>query len=190
MCRNPTTCKVSRLGARSPRQPALPCCPLVCIPCLAPNSGWRASVFLSACHSVCYLFVSMPNTVGLMCSGAALPADQLQSLAAAVQASCVTFCTACHAMTATAGSTLKDSLVKLAQGLVIACLGLVREMVSMLSATAAASLGSCHTRVTLLLCERSHSPVSKQLHVVFAAHCRDCGVRGGVGEWAWCTAAA
>jgi hypothetical protein len=65
-----------------------------------------------------------------MCSGDTPPADQLASLAHALQQSCVAFCTSCHTLTAVAGPTLKAALVKLAQDVVNPCLMLVKEMVS------------------------------------------------------------
>lgn len=64
-----------------------------------------------------------------MCSGGAPPADQQLTLATALQRSCVAFCTVCHAATAAAGPSLKDSLTKLAQDLVNPCLALVKDMV-------------------------------------------------------------
>ena len=71
-----------------------------------------------------------------MCSGGAPPKDQQVSLATALQRSCVTFCIACHALTAAAGPSLKDSLTKLAQNMVNPCLALLKDMVSPLSASA------------------------------------------------------
>lgn len=66
--------------------------------------------------------------IGLMCAGGAPPADQQLSLATALQRSCVAFCIVCHAATAAAGPSLKDSLTKLAQDLVNPCLALVKDM--------------------------------------------------------------
>lgn len=51
------------------------------------------------------------------------------SLAAALQRSCVAFCTLVHAATAAAGPSLKESLVKLAQDMVNPCLALLKDMV-------------------------------------------------------------
>lgn len=68
--------------------------------------------------------------VGLLCSGGAPPEDQQAGLAASLQRSCVTFVTLCHACTAAAGPSLKESLVKLAQDLINPCLALVKDMVS------------------------------------------------------------
>jgi hypothetical protein len=68
--------------------------------------------------------------VGLMCSGGAPAQDQQASLAAALQRSCVAFCTVCHAATAAAGPSLKASLGKLAHDVVTPCLALVKDMVS------------------------------------------------------------
>eukprot|EP00878_Enallax_costatus_P013356 GHUV01013963.1.p1 GENE.GHUV01013963.1~~GHUV01013963.1.p1 ORF type:complete len:406 (+),score=169.41 GHUV01013963.1:309-1526(+) len=71
-----------------------------------------------------------PYVVGLMCSNSTPPEDQLISLATALQQSCVAFCILCHTLTAVAGPTLRQELLKLAQSLVNPCLMLVKEMSS------------------------------------------------------------
>ena len=55
--------------------------------------------------------------------------DQQVALAAALQRSCIAFCTACHALTAAAGPSLNDSVAKLAQNMVNPCLALIKDMV-------------------------------------------------------------
>ncbi|KAF8063091.1 hypothetical protein HT031_003930 [Scenedesmus sp. PABB004] len=67
--------------------------------------------------------------VGIMCGGAAPPADQLASLAAGLRDACVGFCACVHAASAGAGPSLKAELVKLASGVVTPCLLLVKQMV-------------------------------------------------------------
>jgi hypothetical protein len=71
-----------------------------------------------------------PPAVGLLCSGGAPPQDQQAGLAASLQRSCVTFVTLCHACTAAAGPSLKESLVKLASDVIHPCLALIKDMVS------------------------------------------------------------
>eukprot|EP00879_Flechtneria_rotunda_P011903 GHRR01012432.1.p1 GENE.GHRR01012432.1~~GHRR01012432.1.p1 ORF type:complete len:380 (+),score=184.22 GHRR01012432.1:128-1267(+) len=66
--------------------------------------------------------------IGLMCSGSSPAPEQLQSLAVSLQHSCVAFCSICHAATAAAGPSYKNELVNLAQGVVIPCLSLVKEL--------------------------------------------------------------
>eukprot|EP00775_Hariotina_reticulata_P005177 gene5177-5415_t len=56
------------------------------------------------------------------------PEDQLLGLASELQRSCVAFCSMVHQMTAAAGPTFKEELIKLTQGVVNPCLVLVMEM--------------------------------------------------------------
>jgi hypothetical protein len=72
-----------------------------------------------------------------MCSGSLPPADQAAALASALQSSAVSFAVGCHALTGTAGPTLKASLAKTAQGVLNPCLALLQEMVSLGSSWAA-----------------------------------------------------
>lgn len=77
------------------------------------------------------LFITLAYTaaVGLMCSGAPAPSDQLRSLAGDLSASAVAFVSLCTALNATAGPSLAKELSKLATGLATPCLALIKEMV-------------------------------------------------------------
>lgn len=74
------------------------------------------------------------NAVGVMCgeSGAAsLPPDVAQSMAGALQQSCLAFCACCYALSsAAAGATLRKDVRKLAGSILEPSIALIRAIVS------------------------------------------------------------
>jgi hypothetical protein len=130
-------------------------------------------------HAGSYALYMVCPAVGLLCSGGAPPQDQQVSLAAALQRSCVAFCTVCHAATAAAGPSLKTSLGKLAHDVITPCLALVKDMVSAQIQTQLGVLAPCrsanaprqHHQVAPVIILR----VNWQQHFLKHAHrCTEC----------------